>query len=293
MVNCQFLIKKVTSNRTKHLLDENELKKLKTFDSIYFRGKNFEKEEGVQNCLVFQPIQRYFKIIFYVGNDNYVYYWKSKESFDEKLNSIKTSDNRITPYWSYYNFNKTRVKFDGGCLKQDQATILHGLIVNVYIVYEICININISDYPTLESCLFGAVKLTKNADIDEYGYSGYGIGFDRHGSVLFPGTGLGTNVIIFGVDMSSSREIDKIKKDILILGKGPTQGFEKMCLTNFTENNKIFYLSMHYDKENSYLFVNGTEIIKFKSKDPEILAHPLCLGNISKDRSADYMKNWD
>ena len=98
MVNCQFLIKKITSNRIKHLLDENELKKLKTFDSIYLRGKKFEKEEGVQNCLVFQPIQRYFKIIFYVGNDNYVYYWKSKESFDEKLNSIKTSDNRITPY---------------------------------------------------------------------------------------------------------------------------------------------------------------------------------------------------
>ena len=117
--------------------------------------------------------------------------------------------------------------------------ILHGLIVNVYIVYEICINIRISDYPTLKSCLFGADKLTKNADIDKYGYSGYGIGFDRHGSVLFPGT---------GVDMSSSRKIDKIKKDILILGKGPTQGLEKMYLINFTENNKIFYLSMLYDK---------------------------------------------
>ena len=47
---------------------------------------------------------------------------------------------------------------------------------------------NISDYPTLENCLFGAVKLTKNADIDKYGYSGYGIGFDRHGRFPFPGT---------------------------------------------------------------------------------------------------------
>ena len=52
-------------------------------------------------------------------------------------------------------------------------------MVNVYIVY---------DYPTLENCLFGAVKLTKNADIDKYGYSGYGIGFDRHGRFPFPGT---------------------------------------------------------------------------------------------------------
>ena len=60
--------------------------------------------------------------------------------------------------------------------------------MNVYIVYEISKTINISDYPTLENCLFGAVKLTKNADIDKYGYSGYGIGFDRHGRFPFPGT---------------------------------------------------------------------------------------------------------
>ena len=85
-------------------------------------------------------------------------------------------------------------------------------MVNVYIVYEISKNINISDYPTLENCLFGAVKLTKNADIDKYGYSGYGIGFDRHGRFPFPGTWLGRNVIIFGVDMSSSAKIDNRKK---------------------------------------------------------------------------------
>ena len=68
---------------------------------------------------------------------------------DERINSIKTSDYGIIPYLSYYDFNKIRVKFDGGCLNQDQATILHGGIVNVYIVYEISKNINISDYPTL------------------------------------------------------------------------------------------------------------------------------------------------
>ena len=77
------------------------------------------------------------------------------------------------------------------------------MIVNIYIVYKITNNFNISDYPKLENCLFGAAKLTKNADIDKYGYSGYGIGFDRHGSFWFPGAGLGRKVIIFGVDMSS------------------------------------------------------------------------------------------
>ena len=75
--------------------------------------------------------------------------------------------------------------------------------------------------PTLKNCLFGAVTLTKNADIDKYKYSGYGIGFDRRGSFSFPGGGFGQNVIIFGVDMSSSVHVDNKKKDILIHRKGP------------------------------------------------------------------------
>ena len=216
------LNRKITQNKSKHLLVENELNKLKTFDSGYFIGKSHFEEDGTQNYLVFQPMYRYVKKITGVGNGSYIYYWKSKGLSDERINSIKTSDYGITPYLSYYDTNKIRVKFDGGCLKQDPGSFFHGGIVNVYIVYEISKNINISDYPTLENCLFGAVKLTKNADIDKYVYSGYGIGFDRHGIFSFPGTRLGTNVIIFGVDMSSSTKIDNRKKDILILGKSPT-----------------------------------------------------------------------
>ena len=63
-----------------------------------------------------------------------------------------------------------------------------------------------------------------------------------------------------------------------------------MNSVNFTEHNKKFCLSLHYNGANSYLFVNGTEIIKFKAKDSEIVAYPLCLGNISKDFSVDNMK---
>ena len=140
------------------MLVKNEFKKLETFDLIYFRGKSHFEEDGTANYLVFQPIQRYFKIIAGVGNDNHIYYWKSKGLSDERINSIKTSDYGITPYLSYYDTNKIRVKFDGGCLKQDQGTLLHGGIANVDIVYEISKNINITDYPTLENYLFGAVK---------------------------------------------------------------------------------------------------------------------------------------
>ena len=100
--------------------------------------------------------------------------------------------------------------------------------------------------PTLKNCLFRAVTLTKNADIDKYGYSGYGIGFDRKSSFSFPGGGFGQSGTIFGVDMISSTHVDNKKKDILILGKGPTQGLEhtltaeKMYPINFTVTKKKF-----------------------------------------------------
>ena len=114
--------------------------------------------------------------------------------------------------------------------------------------------------------------MIKNADIDKYKYSGYGIGFDRHGSCSSPGIGLGRNLIIFGVDMRSSTKIDNRKKDILILGEGPTQGLEhtlsgvKMYSINFTEHNKKFCLSLHYNGVNSYLLAIGKEIQELRNK---------------------------
>ena len=138
--------------------------------------------------------------------------------------------------------------------------------------------------------------MTKNADIDEYGYSGYGIGFDRRSSFSFPSGRFGQNILIFGADMSSSAHINNKKKDILVLGKGPTQGLELMLTAgkvysiNFTEKNKKLCLSLHYNEVNSYLFGNSTEIYKFKAKDSEIVANPLCFGNISKDWLVDNMK---
>ena len=142
--------------------------------------------------------------------------------------------------------------------------------------------------------------MTKHADIDSYKYSGYGIRFDRHGTFSF-GNGFGRNVIIFGVGISLSPYIDNKKKNILILGKHTlkilgrhklehTLTAEKLYSINFTENNKKFCLSLDYNGANSYLFVNGTEIIKFTAKDSEIVATPLCLGNISKDVSVGNIK---
>ena len=63
-----------------------------------------------------------------------------------------------------------------------------------------------------------------------------------------------------------------------------------MYSINFSESNKNFCLSLHYNGVNSYLFVNGTEIHKTKAKDSEIVATPLCLGNISKNLTVDNLK---
>ena len=79
------------------MLVENELEKLKTFDSSYFIGKSHFEEDGTQNYLVFQPIYRYFKRIAGVGNDNYIYCWQSKGLSDKKISYIRTPNYSITP----------------------------------------------------------------------------------------------------------------------------------------------------------------------------------------------------
>ena len=138
--------------------------------------------------------------------------------------------------------------------------------------------------------------MTKITDIDKYKYSRYGIGFDRQGLFSHRSNGTRRNVIIFGVDMSSSTKINNKKKDILIPGKGPTQGLEhalsaeKMFSINFAENNQKICFSVHHNGVNSYLFVIGRDIYKFKAKDSELVATPLGLGNVPKDWTVDNMK---
>ena len=219
--------------------------------------------------------------------------WKSKGLSTETIDPLTTN---LSPLINNVG-NKIRVKFTSSCLKQsNKLTYTYGKVVNIYIVYELSASSSHSDDPALKNCLFGTVTITKNADIVKYAYSGYGVGFDRKSSFSYPGGGFGQNVLIFGVDMGFSAHIDNKKKEILVVGKGPTQRLEhtltaeKMYSINFTVAKKKFILSLHYNGANSYLFVNGTEIYKFKAKDSEIVPSPLCLGNISKDWSTNNMK---
>ena len=150
---------------------------------------------------------------------------KSKGLSAETIKPPATSDNSLTPALIYYG-TKTRVKFTESCLNPPKVSYTHGTIVNIYTGYELGASGSHTDDPTLKKCFFGAVRLTKNADIDKYGYYGYGIGFDRRSHFSFPGRRFGSNLILFGVDMSSSAHVDNKRKDTLILGQGPTQGFE-------------------------------------------------------------------
>ena len=124
------LNRKITKNKIDHLLVQNEFKKLKTFDSSYFIGKSHFEEDGTQNYLVFQPINKYFKVI---TNTDYISSWKSKGLSTESIKPPTTSDNSLTPALSYYG-TRTRVKFTGSCLKQPKISYTHGKVVNIYIV---------------------------------------------------------------------------------------------------------------------------------------------------------------
>ena len=113
-----------------------------------------------------------------------------------------------------YHGYRIRLEFNGICLTQPRVTYTNEKAVCIYIVYELVGYSSYTNDPTLKYCLFGAVTLTKNADIGKYGYSVYGIWFDRKTSFSFPGGGFGQDVVIFGVDMSPSAHVNNKKRHV-------------------------------------------------------------------------------
>ena len=165
------LNRKITANKTKHFLNDNDLS--------YYHGKQyFDEGSGKQNYLVFLPISKYFKLNSVVDAADYVLSWQSKGLSNESIRPTTTTNSSLTPELNYYG-TKTKIKFTGSCLKQSSHILTHKKIVNIYIVYELAASSLHDSDPTIKNCLFGAVTLTKNADIEQYKYSGYGTGFDR------------------------------------------------------------------------------------------------------------------
>ena len=144
---------------------------------------------------------------------------------------IKPPDTSLAPTPGFKNDEKRYFPFKVDCLIRGKAKSEYGKIINIFIVYDLQSNLNYNPEFTLENCLFGAIKVTKNADVNKFKYSGYGIGFDGKGVFSHPTGSFSNNAIIFGVHMSSSVHIDNKGKDILIHGKGPTQGLGEHSLS--------------------------------------------------------------
>ena len=132
-----------------------------------------------------------------ISNTDNISEWKSKGHSDEVL---KPPHNSLAQKLGY-DGKRRYLEFNGGCLKQDKITHNHGKIESIYIFYDLKSTLNYNEGFTLENCFFGAVKLTKNANVHKYKYFGYGIGFDGEGVFSHPTSSFGNNAIIFGVDM--------------------------------------------------------------------------------------------
>ena len=134
------------------------------------------------------------------------------------------------------------------------------------------------------------MKITKNTDSSKNNYKGYGLCFDEGGTFSKGSINNGRNVIIFGVHESSLVHANNKANNIYVMGDLFAQGInntplyaEKIYSQNFTQSSKKFILSLHYNGDDSYLFVNGTQELKFKSKDDQIINKKICLGNLSSE----------
>ena len=214
------------------------------------------------------------------------------------MNGIKDKKNE-TPIIK--NDGKMYVYLKGSHFQQNNVLtsnndhVINDNVVNIYIVYKLD-QITLRDTTfTIQNTLFGAMQITKNADTSKYHYKGYGICFDESEEFThvqkrgnFNDTTMARNAIIFGVDMSFSKHANNKANNIYIMGKDYIQKIndttiyaEKMYYRNFTDPGKKFVLSLHYNGNNSYLYVNGNQELKFKAKTDQLVKEKLCLGNLS------------
>ena len=162
--------------------------------------------------------------------------------------------------------------------------------INIYCVYKLVPIASSRDTTfTIQKALFEAMQITKNADTSKYDYKGYGICFDegtQFGHTITEGgfahTANARNVLIFGADMSFSVQATNRANHIYVMGDRFAQSIHnttiyagKMFYRNFTDPGKKFMLSLHYNDNNSYLFVNGREELKFKCKTDQLVKEKL------------------
>ena len=230
--------------------------------------------------------------------------WKStgiyNYSSDSNMNAVA---NAKTTLPNLKNYGRMHVYLSGNHFQQNVVSIPNNNnAINIYCVYELDpIDSSRDTSFTIQNALFGAMQITKNAtDSDKNNYKGYGICFDERSqfghTITKDGityTSNGRNVLIFGVDMSFSAHATNRANHIYVMGDGLTQGIndttlyvEKKYFRNFTEYGFKFVLSLHYNNDDSYLFVNGRQELKFKCKTDQLVKEKLCIGNLSDQWTA-------
>ena len=219
----------------------------------------------------------------------------SKYRASSNMNSVGDSSGNLP---NLKNDGRMNVYLSGNHFQQNVAGIPNNdNVINIYCVYKLDPIASTRDTSfTIQDALFGAMQITKNAtDNSKNNYKGYGICFDERsqfGHTMIEGGRThiknGRNVLIFGADMSFSIHRTNRANHIYVMGDGFTQGIhdttlyvEKKYYRNFTEPDVKFVLSLHYNGDDSYLFVNGRQELKFKCKTNQLVREKLCIGNLS------------
>ena len=186
------------------------------------------------------------------------------------------------------NNDDVYVYLSGNHFQQDIPSFNND-IIHIYCVYKLDpISSSRDNTFTVQNALFGSMQITKNADTSKYKYKGYGICFDEGGTFGIGNISNGRNVLIFGVHESSLVHANNKANNKFISGDGFVQGINDMTLyaekiysQNFTQPNKKFVLSLHYNDNDSYLFINGKQELKFKAKRDQSIKEKLCIGNLT------------
>ena len=187
------------------------------------------------------------------------------------------------------------VYLSGNCFKQQKVIIPNNSnVINIYCVYKLQpVTSSRDDTFTVQNALFDAMEITKNTDTSEYKYKGYGICFDEGGTFSKGNINNGKNILIFGVHESSLVHVNNEANNIYVMGDLFVQGIndttlyaEKVYSKNLTQPSKKFVLSLHYNGDDSYLFVNGKQELKFKCTTENLVKEKLCMGNLSDQWTA-------
>ena len=283
---------------------DNKTKK-NASDFLALENKLQQKEDTINENEMGISIYRDF--FFYVQQSYLVYECKVDSFNFNNKKILKWKSTGIFNYSDYYsmkgiedtkkempilnNDERMYVYLQGNHFQQNNVLTSN----NDHVFNKYCSIASIRDTTfTMQNALFGAMQITKNADTSKYYYKGYSRCFDESEKFThvrkegnFNHITLARNVIIFGVDMSFSKYANNKANNIYVMGKDHVQKIndttiyaEKTYYRNFTDPGKKFVLSLHYNGNNSYLFVNGRQELKFKAKTDQLVKETLCIGDL-------------